>query len=276
MIALLAVFGIGGVSDSHGNSEGPGVRLAGWGGDRADGGWDHGTAEEVGVDGRETDSRQVGGQSPAPWGIRDVDGRESGGYVSRELGTLRHGDCGVLCGPSELPGGNGNAPSGQALNAALVAPAPVLEVPRMLPAEEALGGEWEGDVFVRSDGGEIQQLRRGSEPRPEEILGDSRPVFGDYTGLICSYFGDACGEAIRIVYGPTSRCPNGESTGRTGAVSSGGHLGLFQLSPSWAYVFGYQPAELFGAEVNIRVAYGVWLQNGRRFSGQWSCAEAGW
>ncbi len=108
-----------------------------------------------------------------------------------------------------------------------------------------------------------------------DVGGDRRERQSDYSDLICSYDWP-CDRAVAIVYGPTSHCPNGESTGRTDVTSTGGHAGLFQVSPSWAERFGYRPADLYSPEVNTAVAYEIFELNGRRFAGQWSCAEFGW
>lgn len=70
-----------------------------------------------------------------------------------------------------------------------------------------------------------------------------------------------CDQALRV-----ARC---ESTMNPGAVSAGGHIGLFQLSPMWASRAGGSVDALFDAQTNTAVAFSLWAET--HDWRQWSC-----
>lgn len=80
-------------------------------------------------------------------------------------------------------------------------------------------------------------------------------------------------EALLVVYGPTSGCPNGESTGYPTVTSRYGHRGLFQLYDGHIQRFerrGWTWDDAYVAERNIAIAYELWAET--RDWRHWSCA----
>jgi hypothetical protein len=82
--------------------------------------------------------------------------------------------------------------------------------------------------------------------------------------LVCAYAWP-CDEAVRVVAGPTSACPNGESGGDF-SKSNGPNIGGFEINviahPQWTV------AELLDAATNIAAAYSIWRDQGWD---PWSC-----
>ena len=77
-----------------------------------------------------------------------------------------------------------------------------------------------------------------------------------------------CAEAIRVVQGPTSLCPNGESGGNWAAYNAGNYGG-FQINAVHAWRVGGNLMLLFDAETNVRVAHEIYVDNGGW--GPWAC-----
>ena len=85
------------------------------------------------------------------------------------------------------------------------------------------------------DGSGIAGLPDSIAPgiRPDEAT----PPGGVPGDLICAFAWD-CTTALAIVYGPTWRCPTGESNGDPNAVNPAGAYGLWQIyAPTWASFF---------------------------------------
>jgi hypothetical protein len=83
---------------------------------------------------------------------------------------------------------------------------------------------------------------------------------GDWRILICSYPWP-CEEALAVVYG-TSNCPDGESGGDPWAYNNGCY-GLFQVScVSHRSRFEGECEVLYDPQVNVRVAYDIYVDNG--------------
>lgn len=59
-----------------------------------------------------------------------------------------------------------------------------------------------------------------------------------------------------------------ESTMRPNAVSPGGHLGLFQLSPIHSSRVGGDSTLFLDPEINTATAYAIWSEQGWR---PWAC-----
>ena len=98
----------------------------------------------------------------------------------------------------------------------------------------------------------------------------------DLKALICSYPWP-CNEALNIVYGPTSGCPNGESRGDPNALGDYGlgdpgpnSFGLFQIYyPVHYAVVGPDPYALLDPEFNVRIAYGIYTDAIRYWNDGW-------
>lgn len=97
-------------------------------------------------------------------------------------------------------------------------------------------------------------------------LGKQNSLDGDIADIICSYPWP-CEEALGVVYG-NRRCPHGESTGDPWAVSEGGHLGLFQLSPGHFRTYDQDLSRWYEPGVNTYVAHKLWQDYGWQ---PWSC-----
>ena len=69
--------------------------------------------------------------------------------------------------------------------------------------------------------------------------------------LVCSYPWP-CGEALSVM-----RCESGRDPG----AYSNGNYGLFQINAVHAWRVGGDLSQLFEPEVNVRVAYEIWLDN---------------
>ena len=155
-------------------------------------------------------------------------------------------------------------------------PIPLLEMSASLRSN---AGEPAGEVPERPSeplllGGGSSDLFEGSldaQPRPEEPQGPAVPEReAALPAAAARSVGDVicgqpwpCGEALAVVYGPVPGCPNGESTGRAGAESAGGHRGLFQLARVHEYRFaakGWTWESAFDAERNTAIAYEVWAE----------------
>jgi hypothetical protein len=80
-----------------------------------------------------------------------------------------------------------------------------------------------------------------------------------YEALICTYSWP-CEQALRV-----AQC---ESRWQAGALSPGGHIGLFQLAPMHARRIGATPSALFDPEINVAVAFHLWSESGWR---PWAC-----
>ena len=72
--------------------------------------------------------------------------------------------------------------------------------------------------------------------------------------------------AILIVFGPTARCPWGESGGEDVVSPDGLYFGPFQLSREKAATV----EELLDVPTNVGLAYRTYLEAGRSFS-PWGC-----
>lgn len=104
---------------------------------------------------------------------------------------------------------------------------------------------------------------------PHAVQADDAPKVDEVFGVlqrpqsledrICS-FSWPCDQALRV-----ARC---ESTMNPRAVSRGGHIGLFQLSPGHSVRIGVSPSDLFDADVNMRAAWALWSEQSWR---PWSC-----
>ena len=117
-----------------------------------------------------------------------------------------------------------------------------------------------------------------AEERPQPVLWsdvpehpEALPEEGAISELIRSYDWDD-ETALRIVYGPTSICPTGESGGRADAVSyDGTSYGLFQLhAPTWANVFPDFWTRWMDAAWNIARACDIYVRAGYSFW-PWAC-----
>lgn len=92
---------------------------------------------------------------------------------------------------------------------------------------------------------------------------------GGIQTLICSLSWD-CDTALRIVYGPTAKCPYGESTGNP-AANNGISYGLFAIhAGTWAGYFPNFWRDWMIAEVNTSWAWEIYVRAGYSW-GPWSC-----
>lgn len=109
------------------------------------------------------------------------------------------------------------------------------------------------------------------DPEPESSPAPVLPSVGvdsapagveQWRGLVATYFpADQVDKALAVM-----AC---ESGGDPSAYNPSGASGLMQVMDWWAPEFGYEPEDLFVPEINVAVAYQVWLQQGW---GGWSCA----
>jgi len=90
--------------------------------------------------------------------------------------------------------------------------------------------------------------------------GVAYPADAEFATLICSYPWP-CEEALAVVYG-TSNCPNGESSGKAWVLNNGCY-GLFQIRcVSHRDRFIGECEVLYDPQVNVRVAYDIYIDNG--------------
>ena len=97
---------------------------------------------------------------------------------------------------------------------------------------------------------------------------------GDWRTLVSRYDWPV-DEALRVIYGPTPTCPNGESGGDPRAYNDGNYGGMqinaVHVEKLYAVTGSRDLTLLFDPEVNVAVAYLVWRDSGGRTWLPWAC-----
>lgn len=110
----------------------------------------------------------------------------------------------------------------------------------------------------------IPDRQPGKNPSPTVVSRVSRPIL-DWYGIISRYPWPV-EQVISVIY-HTPNCPHGESGGDPSVVN-GPNEGLLQINVN-AHANLLRPGEsLFDPEVNIRVGYAIWKDQGWH---PWSC-----
>ena len=124
------------------------------------------------------------------------------------------------------------------------------------------------DTSIEGQGGvgSAAFYRQSATPQsatPDEgrgVEGTAYPTGIEFATLIC-FYPWPCEEALAVVYG-TPNCPNGESGGNPWAYNNGCY-GLFEINCASHRSRFEGPCEvLYDPQVNVRVAYDIYVDNG--------------